>query len=53
MYETSHFITLLVNLSNQIQLRERASYCDDKFSPLNWETESSRTEQQQLGEITL
>ena len=28
-------------------------FCDDKISAPNWKTESSRTEQQQLGELTL
>ena len=27
--------------------------CDDKFSPQDWKTGSSRTGQQQLGELTL
>ena len=32
---------------------ESRYHCDDRFSPQDWKTESSRTEQQQLGEITL
>ena len=43
-----------MNLSNYTFeiIITREQLCDDTFSPANWKTGSSRTGQQQLGEIT-
>ena len=48
----SYFVSLQSPCSSS-PCQHEATCCDDKFSPQNWKTESSRTEQQQLGEITL
>ena len=42
------------NMLTVYYVRAYLMLCDDKFfSPQNWKTDSSWTEQQQLGEITL
>ena len=47
--------SLALTKKNSHEFSRHHSFCDDKFRPKleNWRTESSRTGQQQLGELTL
>ena len=48
------FIGRLTDFYDDLKVvREIEVCCDDTFSPQDWKTDSSRTGQQQLGEITL